>query len=74
MEKIDTKTSRSRFKLNPKFYSKECVITTLKTFKELCDGEYNEKTHEITLTPKQECDIKELSLEFCNYCLGSMKN
>lgn len=61
------------FKLNPKFYNKNIILETTEAFKKVCSAEFNEETFEICLKPRQECDLKELSLEFCNYCLGLMK-
>lgn len=62
-----------KFKLNPNFYSKESILNTLEVFENICSGKFEEKSFEIKLKPKESCDLKELSLEFCNYCLGLMK-
>lgn len=73
MKKMDAKQQTIKFRLNPKFYNKQAILTTIDAYKELCDSNFDENNFEISLKPKEECSIKELSLEFCNYCLGMMK-
>lgn len=65
--------SQIKFRLNPRFYNKQAVLATIDAYKGVCDSSFDDSTFEIFLRPKEDCDLKELSLEFCNYCLGMMK-
>lgn len=70
---MDVEQKVVRFRLNSKFYNKDAVLATINAYKEVCECYFDKKIFEISLKPKEECDLKELSLEFCNYCLGMMK-
>lgn len=70
---MDTGNKCVKFRLNPNFYSRSAIVGALDNFKSICSGEFREKEFEIELRPKKPCNLKELGLEFCNYCLGLMK-
>ena len=73
MIRMDVDSSLVRFKLNPRFYSKESILSTIDAFGGVCSGSFDENTFSILLTPKEKVDSERLVGEFCNYCLSLMK-
>jgi len=61
------------FKLNPKFYSKNSILTTINAFNDLCFFEFDQEKFEIKIKTKEEYDLRYLGYEFSNYCLSIMK-
>ena len=69
----NNESQKIMFKLNKKIYTKKSILESSEAFREICFVDFNEETYEICIKPKENCNLKELSYEFCNYCLGSIK-
>ena len=66
------------FKLNKKLYSKKAIEQAVLDYKEICEARIeNEKSNYKVILNKKASDDEisddALKNEFCNYCLGMMK-
>ncbi|MBW3023091.1 HxsD-like protein [Candidatus Woesearchaeota archaeon] len=67
------------FKLNKKLYSEKAIMQTAEDYKEVCDTKIEKEKEYYKITLNLKSKDKELTEEivkneFCNYCLGMMKN
>jgi hypothetical protein len=70
------KRAKMQIKLNSRFYRKEVVEEALDNFKELCESRmsYDSAGSCFIIEMKAKGNAACLEDEFCNYCLGLMKN
>jgi len=69
------KQKNMEIELNNKFYSEKAISSTIEAYKDVCQAKLREDKKSIVIIDlKKDIDEETFKGEFCNYCLGMMKN